>query len=69
MVFGLLMVVVKMKNVINRNPRSTIGVRSILVESFFGFFDAGAFLLAPTGGIYFCHLVRIFLMNDLIIVF
>ena len=29
------MVVVMMKNVISRKPRSTIGVRSTLVESFF----------------------------------
>jgi hypothetical protein len=47
MVFGLLMVVVKMKNVINKNPKSTIGVRSILVLSFLAFFTPGPFFPPP----------------------
>ena len=35
---GVVMVVVKMKKVIRRKPRSTIGVRSTRVESFLDFF-------------------------------
>ena len=38
------MVDVKMKKVIKRKPRSTIGVISTTVESFFAFFTPGPFL-------------------------
>src|ERR1043166_1477328 len=37
-VLGVLKVVVKIKKVISKNPRSTIGVISILVDCFFAFF-------------------------------
>ena len=42
---GWLMVVVKIKKVIRRKPRSTIGVRSTLVESFLPF-NTRSFLYA-----------------------
>jgi len=50
---GVLIVVVKMKNVMSRNPRSTIGVISTRVESFFAFFTPGPFLcpLSPLSSI------------------
>jgi hypothetical protein len=44
MVEGVLMVVVKMKNVISKKPRSTIGVISTRVESFLAFLTPGPFL-------------------------
>jgi len=47
MTLGRLIVVVKIKNVISRKPRSTIGVRSTRVESFLLFFTPGPFLWAP----------------------
>jgi hypothetical protein len=43
-VAGVLIVVVKMKKVINRKPKSTIGVISTLVESFLAFLTPGPFL-------------------------
>ena len=46
MVLGRLIVVVKIKNVISRKPRSTMGVRSTRVESFLLFFTPGLFLWA-----------------------
>ena len=42
-----LMVVVNTKKVISRKPRSTIGVRSTLVDSFLDFFTPGPFLWPP----------------------
>jgi len=47
MVLGRLIVVVKIKKVMRRKPRSTIGVRSTRVESFLLFFTPGPFLWAP----------------------
>src|SRR5688572_23198435 len=41
------MVVVNTKKVSNRKPRSTIGVRSTRVESFFPFLTPGPFLCPP----------------------
>ena len=57
---GWLMVVVKIKKVIRRKPRSTIGVRSTLVESFY-LFNTRSFLMPTSaGGIHFCHSAEIF---------
>src|ERR1700734_1611692 len=44
---GLVIVVVKMKNVMRRKPRSTMGVRSTRVDSFFDFFTPRPFLRPP----------------------
>jgi hypothetical protein len=44
---GELIVVVKMKKVINRKPRSTMGVKSTLVDCFFPFLTPGPFLCPP----------------------
>jgi hypothetical protein len=44
---GCVMVVVKMKKVMSRKPRSTIGVRSTRVDSFFDFLTPGPFLCPP----------------------
>jgi hypothetical protein len=43
-VVGVLMVVVNIKNVMSRKPRSTIGVISTRVDSFFAFLTPGPFL-------------------------
>lgn len=47
MAVAWLMVVVNTKKVINKNPRSTIGVRSTLVDCFFAFLTPGPFLCPP----------------------
>ena len=42
-----LIVVVNTKNVMSKNPRSTIGVKSTLVDNFFDFLTPGPFLCPP----------------------
>jgi hypothetical protein len=44
-VVGRLMVVVKMKKVSSKKPKSTMGVKSTLVDIFLLFFDAGPFFI------------------------
>jgi hypothetical protein len=61
MAVGEATVVVKMKKVISRNPRSTMGVMSTRVDSFFAFLTPGPFLWPPLSPV-----SKLAISNDLV---